>query len=1622
MIQELEYPSMNSIFNCHDVEYGIRRDSQIETIKHYLKENQVLYLNASSSIGKTTILKQVFEELKYDSISLFINKERVGFINDVEVYKDLYIQIKTYMGNFTQQDVSKDVSKSDLEKLISTLSYHLKYNGKVVYFIFDGVYSFENNDNNFLAEFFLMLPTDVNYKYLISRDDSKKSVGVTSKKCHDYSLSVFSLEEIKLCLPNVDDTTIVLIRESFGSSPETISFIKDMVERGIEIDDIFSDSNDDIQCLYENEWSRTVRSDFVRDLIGICSYSVDAVSLVEVGIALDATEKDLIEVLNGLTFLKLEDELIVFKSNAILNFCKKKVSDNKHKYIDILLGLTRDNFDSLNSSKTAHYLFEKNEFDKVLGVISDEHISNRYQKSKSFNEVHKIINFGIKACEKLDIKDKFIKYKYLKSGLSSIYNSELMAQQLKCHIVAGESALAIRLIQKARSEEEMLQLYCIYAMSKIKEGVGIEDSLYNKIDYLFDKIDVDELGPERVVDICADLLPIMPDKALILINKLDSLGQAGQNKSDFAFLNLSLLSLQRHGDNFTTDISKENSRDLTRSTIIENIKGLNKDATPDSLLEFFSKFPESGDRIFLYRAWLKNNKENQNAVIILGKVMDEIIESIEFSIDASLFQDITECLNFSELENNDDVVNKIKSQLNTLKKKGPTVDYCRLVLNIITQERSLDKKVETLNDLVKYIDSVKDLSVKLTCLSHICGFEKFNKISNIILDCHKTKQDTFKTIIESDALHIEILKESIAAESKYDIDNAIFWCESFNNSIRVNKGKSIALYSYLKNIELIKNHKSVNDLVSIVRSISDEEYREDLYYLVVEKYKYFSPSKKNTDKLIKFFKRIHNNYVKSRCLIMLYCEALELGVIKSESYVVDCINDAISNCDGDDNKSELRFYACEMLFKFDRDVSLSFKEKAIEVVEETGYSNEGQIDFKIYTIELAIRSLYILSRVNEDSVEDFDFIVKSILTINSDIKKSRLFSRLVSSYQKSDKDSYSKKIIENHIVPILEKNSKTAGKEFLIILFYTLPVINVYDDDIFLYWFNKAPKGTGRIMDKMINVTIDYLYNDCIIGDPYDSIKNKYTIGYRDLIRVLKLISLIREDGNQFFEIRRVLAAIKGLRKKSKISKTQEDELLGSLIREYIDTFPKQGGISHFGYKILFLSEIKSMSDDLVDESWDELISMARQVNNISDRSFVISQISSNLPESHQLKRKALFQESVSLIERLSSSIEKVNRYKVVCDNYRSFDKASVKDNLKKAFMICNDSHQRINSSTNLEIIDMINSYGDAFSSSLVNMLDNDPARKKSIEDSMKKRKNEEELKKRFQSNQDLSKEDKSSDLTDLLWKQLAIVNSNCGHVPKLFNVQSYINSLDYSDVDGLYKVLSYYIHSLYVINPSRSKVLETIRPLFDIFSSIILVFDAIFSEAERCDNLELVSNDSDEKSVVISEGQGENALKFIKEWFGNSNNKVLTIVDPYLHVEDFEFIANVISKDPNVDLIIVTSLESCKKLEADGDLEDRFSQFWEDNISRTSPPSIDFIFISCGDSKSFPIHDRWWLSGANVVECGTSISGFGNRVSKIRVLTAEEASEIDAAISPYIMMKKRFRGDEKVKYKLVRI
>ncbi|KVW99877.1 ATP-binding protein [Shewanella frigidimarina] len=1627
-ISEIECPSDYSLFSPIETNAFkiVRRSVQIDTIFHYLEDTSVVYVSGPKNIGKTTILTQIFNDVKADSISLFISEDKSETITDSDIYKDLYVQVKTMINGVESVDLDKEITKEELKKIFISLSYFVKKKKRKIYFVLDGVFSLECISKDFLADLFFMLPVTDEFKYIISSGEDKPRNIMPVKSVKNFSISVMDFDEVKELLPTVLDEDIILIKSGFGFIPERISTIARLVSSGVSIAAILQNPSNEFDALYETEWNHVINDDLSLDIVGYLSFCIGGLSVESLSMCTNKSTSEISLAINRVSFLFIGEQSVEFSSSGYKSFCKAKLNSKRNYYIDGIIAAINENESEGKLGRLPIYYNEKGDNVAVLKHIDDKYICEVFESSYSLNEVHRNVNIGLEASINEGYGIKSAKFFHIKCGLSSINTSEALVSQLKCYLTENDIKSAIELIDSSKSNEEKLQLYCLYCIHMKDIGVDILDEIVNKVDFLFDKIDAKNLGVEKVTDIAADLLPVFPEKALKIINELDELDATGQNKSDYAFMKLSLVTLQRHGDSFTNDLNDTSSFGDSKVSMFEAVNVFKPNSPVTKIVEYIEQFKEPGDKIFILREWLKRNSHNPNAILILEKTLIIIAETIDFSIDATLYSDISGCLMVCEPNEKNVSFKKILAQIDRLRDKGPTVDYCKVCLIIVFFELKCELKngMLRLEALISYLLELNDNSVVLASFSIIDGFIVKN-IEDCPLDIKlkvKLEKDRIvQQLIDSDAYHIDVFKDAIWYEAQHSIDNAILWGGKLNNKLRRSKAISIALESYFKNLKNSdKKEKSVNDLISLLRRVGEESDRESLYLLFVSKYEILNPSKSNFKKIIRVVNKIEHSAIKVRCLVKLISVCIELnidfgGIELFKSY----INTAIDNVDANHNKIELCFFIHEKLFKSQFELANYFKSRAIEITTESGYSNEGYSDYILNAIDLSTRALFILIQNGVDDADDLNNMLESLEPVSSFIDRTRQLARLASAYQKGNQNSGAERIVEQKILPILDSYNQKKSKEFSFCAYFSLPIIFIYNPTLFHKYFNYIGEHHCDLKDKIVKRTIDYIYDNCLIGDPYEPIKNhKVLINYSSLLNIQTLINYLIDDGNIIYEIRRFFNAVNSLKKQKDISKTQISDIVEKLKDDFYGSFPREGFITHNGYEILLFAQVKNFDEKMETLTWQQLIEMARLIPNVSDRAFTISEIGSLLPDRQRDQKVDLYKEAEALIDELSSSLERVNRYRTLCDNSRVIDNSLAKSQLTKAFKLCGKNDIDENSRVRLQAIDMAHKFGQAFASSLVGMFDDDPARQKLIKQQMDSKRKDEDYKKRFEKNENLDSSISDSKVADLAWDQLGTINANSGHCSKGFDVGSYLSHLKSNDIVLYYKIISYYIHALYKLHPGKKNAVDLFRPIFNDFISNSRTVTSIYaSKSSRIAQTDPVEN---KKYIVINDGEKEKAVEFMKKWFVENHGSNLTLIDPYFSLSDLEVVADVINKDPDVSLNIVTSLESYQSMVRgfDDGLEPLITNYWNDSISKSSLPQINFLFISYGKDNKFPLHDRWWLANESTITVGTSISGLGMRTSQISVLDLDNRIAVDDMVSPFLEKKQRFYQDEKLKYK----
>ncbi|WP_105188082.1 hypothetical protein [Pseudoalteromonas sp. T1lg48] len=607
--QELILPTSLSQFSPKPTFNTVERATTISTIKHHIKESNNVIIEGPKNIGKTTTLSQIANTHIKDSIVLFVDDRQKLSITDNDICKDLYIQVRSfYDGDVNLGELVKQkVSLKKLKEEFSSLLYYLKINNKTATFILDGVIDLDIKDD-FIAKLFLILPFDKQVNFLISTK-SNKTTRYIPNKFERYSINILNIDEIREMIPECKQSQAEELICAYGGMPDKIATVSRLVKTGESIEDILQNNCSGANELYDYEYKLEVTDKAVEDILGVIAFSQGKVTKNKLSSIFKTPISEINSLIERISFILVNDDLVEFASQGHYNFISDKLKTKKIRYLDLHIDDYNNNKGNDTSSlpEIIRYYNEKGDSQGVISQLNEEHIQDIYKESSSIAELTRTIQVGLDAAVKLKDRAAINKFNLLKCALTNINKSEAVVSELECYLTEGDHSKALNLIESNGSYEEKLQLYCIYSIYQKKNKTDVRQDVLDKINFIFEKVEKSKLSVERASDIAADLLPVFPEKALKIINSLDQLDAAGQNKSDAAFYKMSLLTLTRHGESLGDDLSKLSSTDDKRTEMFKSVEIFNPDSPADKIIKHVDEMDESGDKIFILRAWIQKN-------------------------------------------------------------------------------------------------------------------------------------------------------------------------------------------------------------------------------------------------------------------------------------------------------------------------------------------------------------------------------------------------------------------------------------------------------------------------------------------------------------------------------------------------------------------------------------------------------------------------------------------------------------------------------------------------------------------------------------------------------------------------------------------------------------------------------------------------------------------------------------------------------------------------------------------------------------------------------------------------------------------------------------------------------
>ncbi|WIX31886.1 ATP-binding protein [Salinicola sp. JS01] len=709
-------PSDASKYSFPSTKGHVFRDSTIATLELYLKNYNVVYIYGDEGFGKTSLMAKFLERNSERCVAISIDPFVKYSYNEDSVLKDLYLQIKTFLGETVSVDVNVD--RKEVQKLISTTEYFLKKNNKRLCFALDGFDQVVDEDDYYVKEILSILPIGMPYfdfVFTLKKGALEKSLNISNKKA--INIDLFSLEESCQLLPDVPREKVNLLIASFSATPETLLTISRIIKKGGCVDDILQMNIDSTEELFEEEWRKSAQL-VDKYSLAVCALAYSKSPIDERHLALEFELKDeQLDELKKITFLSLDRRGISFSSLGFAKFAKVKLSGIKSSAIRKIINIASHSQSSNeNMVAVTEYYQELGDFESVLAQLTNENLELMLEESRSINDLLRQITIGIKSAD--DNESELLRLCYLKALVSGIKASGLLKSELKSLLKKEDVKSALDLTSDSKSNEERLQMLCLLAADYKKKEKPLPEQISRQIINLYEAIDPAFLGVEKTLDIAMDLLAFDSEKAMSLINKIDGLDNAGENKSEYAFFRSTLQALQKNPDVFDSYALDANNVSEKKRHAIEAIRLFKKGKPAAKIIEGLEDIASPGEKIFILRHWIKSFPESPDNHLLVEYVLDLAIKTTDYSANASFYSDVISC--FSYMPCGDDayeIYRKVYFQLPNIKKLGPTVSYVEVLLRIGEYEASLGIDEHSEENILEYIlNEIEDKSVALAAL------------------------------------------------------------------------------------------------------------------------------------------------------------------------------------------------------------------------------------------------------------------------------------------------------------------------------------------------------------------------------------------------------------------------------------------------------------------------------------------------------------------------------------------------------------------------------------------------------------------------------------------------------------------------------------------------------------------------------------------------------------------------------------------------------------------------------------------------------------------------------------------------------------------------------------------
>lgn len=1591
-------------------------------------------VKGDEGVGKTTLLAQFASYRNPEtSICIFLKKPQIyaHFIKDL--LQDLCNQLEVIISHQElDEHVLRSYSEDDYLSLfrqqIVIIKQKIRKTKYIYYFIIDGLHHYVNVNNALIERIFdIFSPcfSQEGFRFLISGDAKHLGLHKLNLDFEEVRLVDFSSNDAKLFLDStgLDSEQISYIYKTCKGSPRHLANFKRILMQDKNKSDNLSFVDNILTAslteLFELRWAKTENSEIQNFLLAIIAFDDRLHSLTELSEMIEIDRESTAKLLD-LDFITISDisELVDFESDVFRRFAISKVPYTKTDVLNKIIAHLAEH-PQYKLSLLPQLFSQTNRLPELTKYLSNEFFDRALEYRQSISFLIQMTDLGVNAANHLRDDSDIFRFNLQKSLLLELLKSEVLVVEIEALMELNHYDEALSLASNAPLKEDQIQLLAVIARKKIEQGLEPEAELIQQISYLFEKVELSSLGNEKAFAIALVLLHSSPDLAIKLLET--AFAEERDSKSlDFAFAGLSFAAL-----------SKEDSD--KKADIIQNIKGKITDPkaqqfaaefsavfgkyNAEQIISEVSQIKDVEYQIKLLSLWIVENRKSVEVLQVVEYTFNLAIRTPDYTSSARIFRQISTGLVHNH--NNDktlELVKRFDSQNELIANLGPSHELIRLQINLANAEVYFDieKAIHRIKSSVEFTHSkIIDLSVQCECLGQILSCViKLNakleliELTNLAESLENQLWESYRKLLDSTAEHYASTKGIIAALARRKPNMAVDFCLLLNVLPRKDK----ALFDFISKLsEYPLKEIDFGTLELALMYISNPDLAGDALLPFIDRlYEEEQITEEVLESCLSVISRIHkipDIANRANALAKLMCILIKNNLQNQSELLLNTQDQLFKVWKAIDEswvRIEVGFEIIQITAKFAKEFSEKLLTEIMAQKRKTSLCNPVAAKAFIHSIRLAIRSFRGLVNNNLNTDEEFENLKHAIEIIPSCGERAVLWSELALCYFISKNTDKGKYIVNNFVI----KDYENIDSDNLFYKWMTTiqiaPAIYKTHEARAIRYIDNLP---SQYKDQAYYAVFDYIVHKQFIVDPYDSWGEKIDLELDEIDSILHFSDKFDNDFFIHLVISVICKALKSNEGRAKLTRRHVADIQQRLDDLINNKFPAKDYIQHDGFKIVAQAELLSLKSNSTIPDWKNLTNEAKKIPNISDMALVMCSIAEALPNRESKFREQTLKESFEIVKKIPSLLDRSQRLVMVATATKYLFPKLAREAIDLAWKTAASTENPDIVSTQRSIIDFIEGIFPDLTDTLINTMDDDPARKKTEEIAKRQREIIELKKKIFSSTNEENQTEPSIEYLEAAADKLASLNAGrsfSAHMSEAIKCLRFASKLP---LQSSYVLFMLYIQNAVIrFSNDRPSSNQYLKPIFNCTITLTQIIEKLSGysvnqiEKTRSIARSMWMNNS---AITIGIDEKSKALEYFEDWIRENVVDYLKICDPYLGPNELiEILSIVMRCNPTIRLSILTSKKHHEN-NASSNWRENYRNEWNKRYDE-DPPTTTVIIAGRKSNGSLPVHDRYCITRNSGLNFGTSFSGLGKKDTSIIRLSEEHANELEKTFDSY--------------------